>query len=52
LCPFNVDSVIIFFLIFSAVIYLNDDFEGGDFFFAHRNRSAEVKYIMFGPFDL
>ena len=27
---------------YSAVIYLNDDFDGGDFFFAHRNRSAEV----------
>ncbi|XP_021368340.1 prolyl 3-hydroxylase 1-like isoform X2 [Mizuhopecten yessoensis] len=27
---------------YSALMYLNDDFEGGDFFFAHSNTSADV----------
>ncbi|XP_052286889.1 prolyl 3-hydroxylase 1-like isoform X2 [Dreissena polymorpha] len=27
---------------YSAVMYLNDDFEGGQFFFAHKNKSEQV----------
>ncbi|XP_060086359.1 prolyl 3-hydroxylase 1-like [Ylistrum balloti] len=27
---------------YSAIMYLNDDFEGGEFFFAHSNTSADV----------
>lgn len=27
---------------YSALLYLNDDFEGGQFFFAHRNKSEQV----------
>ncbi|WAR02696.1 P3H1-like protein [Mya arenaria] len=27
---------------YSAVLYLNDDFEGGEFFFAHKNKSEQI----------
>ena len=27
----------------SALLYLNDDFEGGDFFFAHNNKTVQKK---------
>ncbi|KAK3755635.1 hypothetical protein RRG08_014602, partial [Elysia crispata] len=27
---------------YSAILYLNDDFEGGEFFFAHANKSEQV----------
>ncbi|XP_067655021.1 prolyl 3-hydroxylase 2-like [Haliotis asinina] len=27
---------------YSAILYLNHDFEGGEFFFAHKNKSAQV----------
>ncbi len=28
---------------FSALLYLNDDFEGGDFFFAHKNLTLQQR---------
>lgn len=30
------------FFLCSALLYLNDDFEGGNFFFAHANKSEQV----------
>ncbi len=30
----------------SALLYLGDEFEGGDFFFAHRNLSIQVGLIV------
>ena len=32
-----------FLVCFSAILYLNDDFKGGEFFFAHANKSEQVR---------
>ncbi|RUS82121.1 hypothetical protein EGW08_010133, partial [Elysia chlorotica] len=39
-CRTAVDGTYIFLL--SAILYLNDDFEGGEFFFAHANQTEQV----------
>lgn len=30
------------FYVYSGILYLNDDFEGGDFFFAYGNKTEQV----------
>ena len=44
-CHIVGNHIYIFVLLYySALLYLNGDFDGGQFFFAHKNRSEQVGF--------